>query len=94
MNASVEIPIISPDAGNPVALSDPNSPESLAKRAREQESQTGADTLYDQPPPPRVNQAFQDYTPCLIDEIRITGAGLFMSLGVLLLLYAVAPNPK
>lgn len=93
MNATVQIPIVSPDAGDPVALSDPNSPASLAKKAREQESQSGADTLYDQPPPPRVD-AFINYSPCFVDELRITGAGLFMSMGVLFLLYAVAPNPK
>lgn len=94
MNATVQIPIVSPDAGDPIALSDPNSPASLAKRAREQESQSGADSLYDQPPPPRQTQGFEDYTPCFLDELRVTGAGLFMSLGTLLLLYAVAPNPK
>jgi hypothetical protein len=100
MNATVQIPIVSPDAGDPVALSDPNSPASLAKRAREQESQSGADTLYDQPPPPRVAQAQAQgftnysYTPCFTDELRVTGAGLFLSLGALFLLYAVAPNPK
>ena len=98
MNATVQIPIVSPDAGDPVALSDPNSPASLAKRAREQESQSGADTLYDQPPPPRVaqtqSQGFVNYSPCFVDELRVTGAGLFISLGALFLLYAVAPNPK
>lgn len=94
MNATVPIPIVSPDAGDPVALSDPNSPASLAKRAREQESQSGADTLYDQPPPQRLTQGFLNYTPCFIDELRLTGAGLFVSVGVLFLLYAVAPNPK
>lgn len=100
MNATVQIPIVSPDAGDPVALSDPNSPASLAKRAREQESQSGADTLYDQPPPPRVSQTqsqsqgFVNYSPCFVDELRVTGAGLFISLGALFLLYAVAPNPK
>jgi hypothetical protein len=70
----------------------------LAKKAREQESQSGADTLYDQPPPPRVdpntNEGFIPYSPCFVDELRVTGAGLFMSMGVLFLLYAVAPNPK
>ncbi len=96
MNATVQIPVISPDAGNPAALADPNSPESLAKRSREQESQAGADTTYDQPPPERIpqTQAFEDYTPCLKDELRVTGAGLFLSLGCLFLLYAAAPNPK
>ncbi len=95
MNATVQIPVVSPDAGDPVALSDPNSPASLAKKSREQESQAGADTLYDQPPPPRRAQPFQDYSSaCFQDELRVTGAGLFMSLGVLLLLYAAAPNPK
>jgi hypothetical protein len=94
MNATVEIPVVSPDAGDPIALSNPNSPASLAKRSREQEAQSGADTLYDQPPPPRVAQGFVNYSPCFVDELRVTGAGLFMSVGVLFLLYAVAPNPK
>ena len=95
MNATVEIPIVSPDAGDPVALSDPNSPASLAKKAREQQSQAGADTIYDQPPPDRIPQGFRDYySPCLLDEVRVTGAGLFLSLGALFLLYAAAPNPK
>lgn len=94
MNATVQIPVVTPDAGDPVALSDPNSPASLAKRSREQESQSGADTLFDQPPPPRVEQPFTNFSPCFTDELRVTGAGLFMSLSILLLLYAVAPNPK
>lgn len=94
MNATVQIPIVSPDAGDPVALSNPNSPESLAKKAREQESQAGADTKFDQPPPDRIPQGFQDYTPCLIEEVRITGASLFLSLAALFLIYAAAPNPK
>lgn len=94
MNATVQIPVVTPDAGDPVALSDPNSPASLAKRSREQESQAGADTKFDEPPPERLSQPFEDYTPCLKDEIRVTGAGLFLSLGFLFLLYAAAPNPK
>ncbi len=94
MNATVQIPVVSPDAGDPIALSNPNSPASLAKRSREQEAQSSADTLYDQPPPPRVNQGFMNYSPCFLDELRVTGAGLFMSVGALFLLYAVAPNAK
>lgn len=94
MNAAVAIPIVSADAGDPVALSNPNSPASLAKKAREQESQSAADTKYDETPPERVAQGFMNYSVCTEDELRLTGAGTFLSLSLLLLLYAVAPNPK
>ena len=90
MNASVQIPVVSADAGDPIALSDPNSPASLAKKAKEQESQTSADGKYDETPPPR--QGFVDLSVCLEQERREAGAGLFLSLGILLLLYAAAPS--
>ena len=90
MNATAEVPIVSANAGNPEALSDPNSPESLAKKAKEQQSQTGADTKYDERPPERL-AAFVDYrTEC--PDPAVTGAGMFLSLAVLLLLYASAPD--
>jgi len=92
MNATVAIPIITPDAGDPRALSDPNSAASIMKKAREQQSQTGADTKYDSPPPERVSQSgFVNYgEKSLDDQIQETGAGLFLSLSILLLLYAAA----
>lgn len=90
MNASVQIPVVSADAGDPVALSNPNSPASLAKKAKEQESQTAADGLYDETAPER--QGFADLSICIEQERREAGAGLFLSLAALLLLYAVAPS--
>ncbi len=92
MNATVAIPVVTPDAGDPKALSDPNSVASIMKKAREQQSQTGADTKYDSPPPERVAQSgFQNYgDKCLADRIQETGAGMFLSLSILLLLYAAA----
>ena len=92
MNATVAIPVVTPDAGDPKALSDPNSVASIMKKAREQQSQTGADTKYDSPPPERIAQSgFQNYgEKCLADRIQETGAGMFLSLSILLLLYAAA----
>jgi hypothetical protein len=92
MNATVAIPIVTPDAGDPKALSDPTSAASIMKKAREQQSQTGADTKYDSAPPERIPQSgFQDYgDKCFDERIKETGAGLFLSLSVLLLLYAAA----
>lgn len=104
MNATVQIPIVSADAGDPIALSNPNSPASLAKKSREQESQSAADTKYDETPPERIAQGAvqgfinmnMNYSLCTQtqDELRISGAGTFLSLSILLLLYAVAPNPN
>ena len=90
MNATTQIPVITPDAGDPKALSDPNSVASIMKRAKEQQSQTGADTKYDSAPPERVPQGFEDYGSCVEERIKETGAGLFLSLSILLLLYAAA----
>jgi hypothetical protein len=91
MNATATIPIITADAGDPKALSDPNSPASIMKKAKEQQSQTGADTKYDTTPPERIQQSFQDYGDgCTKENIRETGAGVFLSLSILLLLYAAA----
>ncbi len=90
MNASVQIPVVSADAGDPIALSNPNSPASLAKKAKEQESQSAADGRYDETPPPR--QGFIDMSVCAEQDRREGGAGLFLSLAALLLLYAAAPS--
>lgn len=96
MNASVQIPVVSADAGDPIALSNPNSPASLAKKAKEQQSQTAADGKYDETPPERVpqgsSQGFLDMSVCTEQDKREAGAGIFMSLAMLLLLYAAAPN--
>jgi len=94
MNATTQIPVITPDAGDPKVLSDPNSVASIMKRAKEQQSQTGADTKYDSTPPERIPQpqaqGFEDYGSCLEERVKETGAGLFLSLSILLLLYAAA----
>ena len=87
MNAIQQIPVISPDAGDPVALQDPSSPASIMKRAKAMEAQTVADTRYDATPPPR-REGFQD---CTKEYHEITH-GLLLATSVLLLLYAVAPN--
>lgn len=94
MNATVQIPVVSADAGDPIALSNPTSAASLAKKAKEQESQTGADGKYDETPPERVPQGFLDMSACAQQDQREAGAGILLSLSILLLLYAAAPNPS
>lgn len=88
MNATQQIPIISSDAGDPVALQDPSSPASIMKRAKAMEAQTAADRKYDATPPPPQKEGFQD---CDKEYHEITH-GLLLATSVLLLLYAVAPN--
>jgi hypothetical protein len=86
MNASQQIPIISPDAGDTNALQDPNSPASIMKKAKEMEAQTAADRKFDATAPPR--EGFED---CNETPHEITHA-LLLATSVLLLLYAAAPN--
>ena len=88
-----QIPVIYADAGNKMVLSDPNSPESIIKRAKEQEAQSGADTKYDATPPPRLEN-FQDVTIVWTNNIheKEVTLGLFLASAVLLLLYAAAPE--
>lgn len=91
-----DIPIITPDAGDTTAQADPNSPASIAKRARELESQSAADMKYDARAPPRV-EAYEDWIAIQWDgeetkSKEITMA-LFLTTAVILLLYAAAPNP-
>lgn len=45
--SAVQASNISASAGDPAALSDPNSPESLALKAKKLEAQSSADTQYD-----------------------------------------------
>ena len=85
---SVQIPIVSPDAGNPEALSDPNSPASIAKKAKEGHAQSVADTKFDAQPPLRQGEGFANYKPNNKKEIV---AGFLISSAFLLFLYSIAP---
>jgi hypothetical protein len=85
---SAQIPIVSADAGNPQALSDPNSPASIMKKAKESHSQSVADTKYDAKPPPREGEGYANYEPSTRKEII---AGFLVSSAFLLFLYSVAP---
>ncbi len=87
MNAAQEIPIVTPDAGNPMVLANPNSPASIMKKASEQQAQTQADTQYDSPPPARI-ESFQNGS---IDSEPVY-LGLFLAASVLLFLYKAAPG--
>lgn len=87
MNVPREIPIISSDAGDPVALQDPNSPASIMKRAKEQQVQSGADMKFDAAAPPRVEQ-FENYD----GSSKSILLSLFLASSVVLILYAAAPN--
>lgn len=90
-----EAPNISADAGDEKALSNPNSPEALSRRAKAAESQLAEDQRYDAPPPTRTSAGFVDYVVMWDDErktsLEIT-TGLFLALGVMLLLYKAAPD--
>lgn len=109
MSASEEVPIVSSDAGDKIALLDPNSPASIAKRAKDQAAQSGMDTMYDPMPPPR--EGYTDiqaspYSDRLITEFTVipytetvltareTIAATLVTTAVLLILYAIAPNPQ
>jgi hypothetical protein len=88
-------PNISANAGDEAALSNPNSPESISRRARTLESQASEDTRYDAAPPERGNQGFTDYIVQWSDERKRSqeiSSGLFLALGVLLFLYKAAPD--
>lgn len=109
MSTSEEVPIVSSDAGDQMALMDPNSPASIAKRAKEQAAQTGTDTKFDPTPPPR--EGYTDiqaspYSDRIITEFTVipytetvlssreTIAATLVTTAVLLILYAIAPNPQ
>lgn len=88
-----EVPIISSDAGDPIALRDPSSPASLMKKAKDQEAQSAADMKYDAQAPPRV----ESFTSCVVewesqDKTHEILHSLFLAASVVLILYAVAPS--
>lgn len=86
---STQVPIISADAGNPQALSEPNSPASIMKKAKESHAQSVADTKYDAKPPPREGEGYANYEPSNRKEII---AGFLVSSAFVLFLYSVAPQ--
>ena len=93
-----EAPNISASAGDEKALSNPNSPESLSRKAKQAEAQSAEDQRYDAPPPTRGKAGFRDYTNYVVmwDDERKTSleisSGLFLALGVILFLYKAAPD--
>ena len=82
---------ISADAGNPQTLSDPNSPEAIARRAQQSEAQASEDKRYD----PAPASGFQDYIVVWEDEQKRSqeiSMALFLTLATLLFLYKAAPD--
>ena len=82
---------ISADAGNEQALSDPNSPESIARRSQQSQAQAAEDQRYDGP----SRSGFQDYIIVWEDEKKKSkeiSAALFLALATLLFLYKAAPD--
>lgn len=88
-----EAPNISANAGDEKALSNPNSPEALSRRAKTAQAQAAEDQAYDAVPPAR--DGFLNYVVMWDDErktsLEIT-TGLFLALGVMLFLYKAAPD--
>jgi hypothetical protein len=92
--ATTDAPNISADAGDEKALSNPNSPESIARRSKEAQVQSSEDQRFDAPPPERTS-GFQDYIVVWEDDQKRSkeiSAGLFLALGTLLFLYKAAPD--
>lgn len=90
-----EVAIVSPDAGNTNVQEDPNSPNSILKKAKELEVQSGADTKYDATPPPRVEGYQGNVEVIWVDDetqAKEITLALFLTSAVILLLYAAAPN--
>lgn len=92
--ATASSPDISADAGDEKTLSNPNSPEAIARRSKQAQVQSSEDTRYDAPPPERVS-GFQDFIVVWENDqkrSREITAGLFLALGTLLFLYKAAPD--
>ena len=85
MNATKQIPVVTSDAGDQIALQDPNSPASIMKKAKEMEVQSSVDMKYD------AQAAKEGFEGCSEKYHEITHA-LFLATSVLLILYAAAPN--
>jgi hypothetical protein len=84
----------SASAGDEKALSNPNSPESVARRAQESQAQASEDQRYDAPPPTK-KAGFQDYIIVWEDDRKRSteiSSAIFLCLGVLLFLYKAAPD--
>ena len=89
--SSAESPNVSANAGDETALSNPNSPEAITRRAKQAEAQSSEDQRYDSPPP----QGFTDYIIVWENDQKRSkeiSAGLFLTLGILLFLYKAAPD--
>jgi hypothetical protein len=84
----------SASAGDEKALSNPNSPESVARRAQQAQAQASEDQRYDAPPPTKKD-SFQDYIIVWEDDRKRSkeiSSAIFLALGVLLFLYKAAPD--
>jgi hypothetical protein len=96
--SSAESPNISANAGDEKALSDPNSPESISRRAKEMQVQSNEDKRYDAPPPQRGAENYTDYIIVWDHEEKKRAkeimSGLFLALGITLFLYKAAPDAK
>lgn len=93
MNLLQEVPVVTSDAGDIIALKDPNSVASIMKRAKSQQVQSAADMKYDATPPPSL----ESFENCVVEWESPTRQqesikSLFLAMSVLLLLYAVAPE--
>lgn len=93
MNPAREVPIISSDAGDTVALQDPNSPASIMRKAKQQETQSAADMKYDAEVPPP-----EGFESCTVewgkpDTTHESIHALLLATAALLFFYAAAPNP-
>jgi hypothetical protein len=92
MNARQEVPIVSSDAGDRVALANPNSPASIMKKAKEQQAQSAADMKYDATAP--APEGFQN---CIVEwenpnQYHEIVHALFLAASAALFLYAAAPG--
>lgn len=98
--AAAPIPILSANAGDPLALANPNSPESLIKLSTEQQTQAGVDTKFDaQMPNEKKKEGFQitreydvpvEYSEGSERVNQNIPPAIFLTLGILLVLYSVA----
>ena len=101
METAHQIPVVSGDAGNPEALSNPNSPASIMKKLKETNAQAAADTKYDAAPPPRLSKegyagfynVWKDTTHRSTDlKAEESVLGFLVASSFLLFLYSIAPE--
>ena len=88
-------PNTSANAGDERTLSNPNSPEAIARRAQQSQSQASEDQRYDAPGP--IKSGFQDYIIVWEDDqkrSREISAGVFLALATLLFLFKAAPDSR